>query len=90
MKRKIFILALAIGLAAGAWTGTARAGQTNDADPEGAFIQSWVSHGAVETGSLPDAAGTATKRMSMASGEDRFPVVDIGGIPYRVGLDTGP
>jgi len=90
MERTFIILAAAIGLAAGAWTGNALALQPNEADPEGAFINTWVGHGAVDTGALPDASGVSSKPTNIASGSDGFHVVEIGGVRFRVGLDTGP
>jgi len=98
MKTGFVIVALTIGLLAGGMTGASLAGNAGNtgapgdygADPEGAF--SWTSQlrGPIETGAVPDAMGEASLSRGFASNDAEFPIVEIGGVRHRVGLDTGP
>ena len=92
MKAGLVNIAMTIGLPAAAMTGNAPAGEGNatGAVPEGAFIQAWVHQGAIETGALPDTSNGKSRSNRIVSGESAFSFVNIGGVRYRVGLDTGP
>lgn len=91
MKTGILVLALTIGLLAASVPRNVLAGDryTTGADPEGAFIQAWVRHGAIETGALTDASTGKSRSNRIVSGGSPFSLVEIGGVPYRVGLDIG-
>lgn len=92
MKTGFVIAALTIVLLAGGTTGASLAGDThrNDADPEGAL--GWTSQirGPIGADALPDAMGAAPMSRGTASNNAVFSFVEIGGVGYRVGLDTGP
>lgn len=98
MKTGFVIVALTIGLLAGGITGASLAGDAGNAgaaniynaDPEGAL--GWTSQiqGPIVTGSLPDAMGAVSMDREFASSDAGFTFVEIGGVRYRVGLDTGP
>jgi len=89
MKAGLVNIAMTIGLPAAAMTGNAPAGEGNatGADPEGAFIQAWVHHGAIESGALPDASVGTSGSNRIVSGESTFSFVNVGGVRFRVGLD---
>jgi hypothetical protein len=98
MKTGFVIVALTIGLLAGGMTGASLAGDPENAgladlysaDPEGAL--GWTSQiqGPIGTGALPDAMGAVSMDREVASNGAGFAFVEIGGVSYRVGLDTGP
>jgi len=92
MKTGFLVMAMATALLAAAMTGNVPAGDrmANNADPESALGQTWMSQGAIDTGKLPDAPGGASEGSRMNSGSTEFPLVDAGGVRYRVGIDTGP
>jgi len=100
MKTGFLILALTVGLLAGAMRGTSLAGDASEValariyagDPERASVDNWdwQSRGPIETGALSDASGGAHRSDRVASGEAEFTIVEFGGARYRAGLDTGP
>ncbi len=98
MKNGFFAVALSIFLLAGAMTGAALAGDasvagwsySSSADPERglADFNSWRIQGPIETGAVPDASGGPDMGSMSSSDEAAFPVVEFGGVRYRIGLDT--
>jgi hypothetical protein len=81
MKIKIGVLAVAASIAITmAWSGTVLAG---DKAPERG---SWEYQAAMETGSLP--AGSIDAGKAAKDSADKPPLVEIGGIVYRIGIDT--
>jgi len=98
MKTGFVIVALAAGLLAGGMTGASLAGDSGNAglvslynaDPEKAVGDSWQTRGPIETGAPHDAMGDASMDREVASNDAGFTFAEIGGVTYRVGLDTGP
>jgi hypothetical protein len=98
MKTGFLIVALTVGLIAGLTAGVSRAGDARsadlanryNADPERGVGDSWQALGPIETGALPGDSSGALRRGGIASGDAADAQVEIGGLTYRVGLDTGP
>ncbi|HEY7586867.1 MAG TPA: hypothetical protein VH866_10205 [Candidatus Deferrimicrobiaceae bacterium] len=98
MKTGLFAVALAICLLAGAMSGAALAGDarvagwgySSSADPERelADFNSWRIQDPIETGAVPDASSGSHMGSMSSSDEAAFPVVEFGGVQYRIGLDT--
>lgn len=82
MKKVLVAVALAASLML-AGTGTVFAGEAKA--PE---LGDWEYWEAVESGTLPSPQGEHGIGSGKTSGESRFPVVELGGVEYRVGLDT--
>lgn len=97
MKTGLLIVALAVGLLAGLMTGVSPAGDKGttglqrlySADPERGVGDPWQGRGPIETGALPDAMNTSSMDRGVASNDAEFTFAEIGGVKYRVGLDTG-
>ena len=98
MKTGFVIVALTIGLLAGGMTGATLAGSAgsagaagfNPADPEGSFGWNSQFRGPIETAALPEIVSGASNSRGFASNDVEFPIVEIGGVRHRVGLETGP
>jgi len=91
MKTGFFVMALTTALLAAATAGNVLAGDhmANSAGPESALSQTWMNQGEIGTGKLPEAPGGASDGNRMISGSAEVPLVDAGGLRYRVGIDTG-
>jgi hypothetical protein len=97
MKTGFVIVALTFGLLAGVMTGASLAGDgrseawavSGSADPGRASVDAWLNQGSIETGALPQTQNSASRSDGVASDDTEFPFVEIGGVRYRVGMDTG-
>lgn len=89
MKTGFAIVVLTVGLLAGGMAGASQVGDIGNADTERAL--GWTSQiqGPIETGALPEAMGAASMDRP-ASGDRSETFVEVGGVRYRVGLDSGP
>jgi len=98
MKTGFLIVALTVGLLAGAMTGASLAGDVGNAgaayyaaDPERALGDNLQIRGPIETGALPDGSGGVSSNSGNVSGDGAaFTFVEIGSAKYRIGVDTGP
>jgi hypothetical protein len=98
MKTGFLIVALTVGLIAGLMTGVSQADGAKsenlaglyNADPERGIGDSWQGRGPIETGALPGDSSGALPSKGIASDDAADAQVEIGGVKYRVGLDTGP
>jgi len=93
MKTYTARMAVLAMLAAITMVGSAFAGQTQaereralrwSANPES--VVGWQERPALETGSLP--VGGAKEMKSEGAEKAGFPSVEIGGVLYRIGIDT--
>lgn len=85
MKSRVLVTAVGVlALAMTASGGVAFAGEKGETGN-----WAWYYEGAVETGSIAEAPPAGVV-FSGAPGADveEFPVVEAGGVPYRVGVDT--
>jgi hypothetical protein len=90
MKNGLFIGALGIALVGGMMTGDAQAASSAaGAASEPGFIDSYQAQSAMETGALPEAHEGRLQSGGNPSNEPVVPFVEIGGVKYRLGLDTG-
>jgi hypothetical protein len=85
-------MALPTALLAPAMTGNVLAGDSRakNADPESAMNRTWMGQGAIDTGKLPDAPGGASAGSRIVSAGTDIPIVEVGGVRYRLGIDAGP
>lgn len=93
MKTNTARMAVFAVLAAITMVGSAFAGQTQAeremAPRQGADLEStqgWQARVAMETGNL--LSNDATQRKSEGVAKAVFPTVEIGGVVYRIGIDT--
>lgn len=91
MKTGFLAIALTIGLLTAVMTGNVLAGDSvaNVADPEATPNLVWTAQGPIGTGALPETQSSASGGDRMVSSDNAFPQVDVGGVGYRAGLDTG-
>ena len=97
MKTGFLIVALTVGLLAGAMTGASLAGDESNAglvnlysaDPERALVDTWQIQVAIETGAFPEKSKGANRSGTIASNDEGFSFIEAGGVRYRVGLDAG-
>jgi hypothetical protein len=91
MKTGFLFMALTIGLLTAGWAGNVLAGDrvANVADPEAMPNLAWTAQGPIETGALPDMSSSSSEGDRVVSGDTAFPQTDVGGVRYRLGIDTG-
>ncbi len=91
MKNALTIAALGIAMTGGVTVGYAQAG-TSAAGAESfpGFVDFYIAQSAMETGALPWGHGARFGSGGNPSGEQIASIVEIGGVKFRVGLDTGP
>lgn len=82
MSKGLMAVAVAASLML-AGAGTVFAGQAKA--PE---LGDWEYWEAVESGTLPSPQGKNVIGSGKIAEKDKFPVVELGGVRYRVGLDT--
>jgi len=98
MKSGFLIVALTVGLLSGVLAGVSPAGDTGTygltdlSGPDPARILGWnpLPQEPIETGALPDMSNDMAGSGRIASSDPGVPLVEIGGVTYRAGLDTGP
>jgi hypothetical protein len=90
MKNGLIIGALGIALMGGMMAGVAQAGSgAAGAVSEPGFFDSYQTQSAMETGALPEAHEGRLRSGGNPSDENVAPFVEVGGVRYRLGLDTG-
>jgi len=91
MKTGFLVMALMTALLAAAMTGNVLAEDSRamSADPGSAMNRTWMGQDAIDTGKLPDAAGGSAGNGIVQANTD-IPIVEAGGVRYRLGIDAGP
>ena len=91
MKTGFPVMALMTALLAAAMPGNVLAedNRAMSADPGSAMNRTWMGQDAIDTGKLPDAAGGSAANRNVPATTD-IPIVEAGGVRYRLGIDAGP
>jgi hypothetical protein len=98
LKIGLLVAVLTVGLLAGLLTGASRAGDAGNAalanpssvDPEQAVGHTWQTPGPIGTGALSGMSDSGGMNHGTDSGDAGFAQVEIGGVKFRAGIDTGP
>jgi len=88
MKSGLIMGALGIVLMGGALAGAAHA--ESGATSEPGFLEAYRMQSAMETGGLPPVLhADRAPSGGVASGTSDAPLIEVGNVRYRLGLDTG-
>ncbi|MBP2682714.1 MAG: hypothetical protein H6Q79_753 [Deltaproteobacteria bacterium] len=94
MKTGFPVMALMTALLAAAMPGNVLAedNRAMSADPGSAMNRTWMGQDAIDTGKLPDAAGGSggSAGNGIVQANTDIPIVEAGGVRYRLGIDAGP